>query len=80
MQKALKATLATIIPEDRNVVLQALNTGKPLPKVAPTSKAVVALRKLAKSFDTDTPKAGNGLLARLFAKAPAAPKEPRKKK
>jgi pilus assembly protein CpaE len=80
IQKALKATLATIIPEDRNVVLQALNTGKPLPKVAPSSKAVAALRKLAKSFDTDTPKAGNGFLARLFAKAPAAAKEPRKKK
>jgi pilus assembly protein CpaE len=79
MQKALKTTLAAVIPEDRNAVLQALNTGKPLPKVAPGSKTVAALRNLAKPFDKDAAKPA-GLFARLFAKAPPTAKEPRKKK
>lgn len=79
MQKALKTTLAAIIPEDRAAVLQALNTGKPLPKVAPGSKAVTALRKLASSFDKGASRP-TGFFARMFARAPAAASELNAKK
>ena len=65
VQKSLKMNLAAVIPEDRAAVLQALNTGKPLPKIAPSSKAVAALRSLAQSFDKETPKQV-GLLARFL--------------
>ncbi len=65
VQKSLKMTLAAVIPEDRAAVLQALNTGKPLPKIAPGSKAVAALRGLAQSFDKEPPRQ-TGLLARFF--------------
>jgi pilus assembly protein CpaE len=79
MQKALKTTLAAIIPEDRSAVLHAINTGKPLPKVAPNSKAVAALRTLAQLFDKETAKP-TGVFARLFGRTPASDKEPAKKK
>jgi Flp pilus assembly CpaE family ATPase len=79
MQKALKTNLAATIPEDRNAVLEALNSGKPLPKVAPHSKAVTALRELAKSFDKDVAKP-TGFFARLLGRGPStAAKEPKKK-
>jgi len=79
MQKALKTTFAAIIPEDRSAVLHALNSGKPLPKVAPNSKAVAALRTLAQLFDKDTAKPA-GLFARVFARKPSSDKESTKKK
>ena len=65
VQKSLKMNLAVVIPEDRAAVLQALNTGKPLPKTAPSSKVVAALRNLAQNFDKETPKQV-GLLARFL--------------
>lgn len=64
VQKSLKTTLSAVVPEDRAAVLQALNSGKPLPKAAPSSKAVAALRGFARSFDKDTPKQA-GLFARF---------------
>jgi pilus assembly protein CpaE len=78
VQKALKTTLAAIIPEDRSAVLHALNTGKPLPKVAPSSKTVAALRTLARLFDKETAKPA-GLFAGLFARKRPVAKEPAKK-
>jgi pilus assembly protein CpaE len=66
VQKSLKTTLSAIIPEDRAAVLEALNTGKPLPKAAPGSKVVAALRGLAQNFDKDTPQQ-TGLFSRFFS-------------
>lgn len=68
VQKSLKTTLAAIIPEDRAAVLEALNTGKPLPKAAPGSKVVAALRGLAQTFDKEAPQP-TGLFARFFSGA-----------
>lgn len=79
MEKALKVSFAATVPEDRFAVLQALNTGKPLPKVAANSKVVGALRKLAQSFDKETVKSG-GFFARLFAREAAPAKEATKTK
>ncbi len=70
VQKALKTTLTAVIPEDHTAVLQALNTGKPLPQAAPNSKAVTALRALAKSFDKDVEQAP-GLFGRFFSRGAA---------
>jgi pilus assembly protein CpaE len=67
VQKALKTTLAAVIPEDHTAVLQALNTGKALPQAAPGCKAVVALRALAKSFDKEVAE-DVGLFARFFSR------------
>ncbi len=75
VQKALKMPLAAVIPEDRIAVMQALNAGKPLPKAAPSSKAVAALRALAGSFDKSAPQQA-GLLGRFFARKPSASGEP----
>lgn len=66
MQKALKTTLAAVVPEEPGVVLEALNTGKALPQLAPRSKAVAALRTLVRSFDQVAPNEAS-FLARLFA-------------
>ena len=67
VQKALKTTLTAVIPDDHTAVLQALNTGKPLPQAAPNSKAVVALRQLATSFDKEVVKE-SGFLGRFFSR------------
>ena len=67
IEKALKTTFTAVIPEDQTAVLQALNTGKPLPQAAPNSKAVAAIRGLASSFDQEVEKKG-GLFARFFSR------------
>ena len=67
VQKALKTTLTAVIPEDHTAVLQALNTGKPLPQAVPNSKAVAALRQLATSFDKEVVKEA-GLFGRFFSR------------
>ncbi len=75
VQKSLKTTLSAVIPEDRAAVLQALNSGKPLPKAAPSSKAVAALRGLATSFDKEAAQQ-TGLFARWFSGKRAKGAEP----
>lgn len=64
IEKTLGTSFAAIVPEDGAAVLNALNTGKPLPKVARRSKTVAAFRVLARSFDSSPP-ASRGLLTRL---------------
>ncbi|HUC63658.1 MAG TPA: cellulose synthase operon protein YhjQ/BcsQ [Alphaproteobacteria bacterium] len=65
VEKALEVKLAAVIPEDDSAVLRALNTGRPLPKIAANSKVTAALSALAASFGEAAP-APRGLLARLF--------------
>jgi pilus assembly protein CpaE len=73
VEKALDAKLATVIPEDDSAVLRALNTGRPLPKIAANSKVTACLSALAASFGDVTP-APTGLLARFFGGARGASK------
>jgi pilus assembly protein CpaE len=57
IEKSLGSTLSAIIPEDDSAVLNALNTGEPLLKSAPGSRAAKALHTFAAIFSEKVPAA-----------------------
>jgi len=65
LEKILGSKLCATIPEDDSAVLNALNTGEPLLRSAPGSKASKALRSFAATFDDRTP-AGPSFLSRIL--------------
>lgn len=67
IEKTVGAPFSCVIREEV-AVPEALNAGKPLPKVAGRTKAVVSLRALMRSFEVEKPKP-SGLFARLVGRA-----------
>ena len=67
IEEVIGTKLAAVIPEDNAAVPRALNVGKPLPEIAPASKASVALRAFAASLGKMPPSRPATRLSRLFA-------------
>ena len=67
IEEVIGAKLAAVIPEDNAAVPRALNVGKPLPELAPASKASAALRVFAASLGKMPPTRPATRLSRLFA-------------
>lgn len=67
VEKAIGTTLSAKIPEDSNGVARALNTGKALPVAAPTSKATVAIKALARSLAAAKADKAPSFFAKLFS-------------
>ena len=67
IEEVIGCKLAAVIPEDTIAVPRALNVGKPLPELAPSSKAAATLRAFAASLGKLPPSRPNSRLSRLFA-------------
>jgi pilus assembly protein CpaE len=67
IEEVIGVKLAALIPEDNATVPRALNVGKPLPEIAPTSKPSAALRAFAASLGKTAPNRPATRLSRLFA-------------